>query len=32
MVTYIEALSAPMKNTGAIRLYVQDGFDGMRKA
>ena len=32
MVTYIEALSAPMKNTGAIRLYGQDGFDGMRKA
>jgi methionyl aminopeptidase len=32
MVTYIEALSAPMKNTGAIRLYGPEAFDGMRKA
>lgn len=32
MVTYIEALSAPMKNTGAIRLYDADAFEGMRKA
>jgi methionyl aminopeptidase len=32
MVTYIEALSAPMKNTGAIRLYGPAAFDGMRKA
>jgi methionyl aminopeptidase len=32
MVTYIEALSAPMKNTGAIRLYGPDAFEGMRKA
>ena len=32
MVTYIEALSAPMKNTGAIRLYGADAFEGMRKA
>jgi methionyl aminopeptidase len=32
MVTYIEALSAPMKNTGAIRLYDDDAFEGMRKA
>ena len=33
MVNYIEAVSAPSKNTGAIRLYdtAQD-FDGMRKA
>jgi methionyl aminopeptidase len=32
MVTYIEALSAPMKNTGAIRLYGADAFEGMHKA
>ncbi|CAN7331103.1 type I methionyl aminopeptidase [Rhizobium sp. LjRoot254] len=32
MVTYIEALAAPMKNTGAIRLYGPDAFEGMRKA
>ena len=32
MVTYIEALSAPMKNTGAIRLYGADAFEGMRRA
>jgi methionyl aminopeptidase len=32
MVTYIEALSAPLKNTGAIRLYGPDAFEGMRKA
>ena len=32
MVTYIEALSAPMMNTGAIRLYGPDAFEGMRKA
>ena len=32
MVTYIEALSAPMKNTGSIRLYGPDAFEGMRKA
>ena len=32
MVTYIEATSAPMKNTGVIRLYGSDAFDGMRKA
>jgi methionyl aminopeptidase len=32
MVTYIEALSAPMKNTGAIRLYGPEAFEGMRKA
>ncbi|UVC11893.1 type I methionyl aminopeptidase [Rhizobium sp. TH2] len=32
MVTYIEALAAPMKNTGAIRLYGPDAFQGMRKA
>jgi methionyl aminopeptidase len=32
MVTYIEAYSAPMKNTGVIRLYGPEAFDGMRKA
>jgi methionyl aminopeptidase len=32
MVTYIEALAAPMKNTGAIRLYGPDAFEGMRRA
>jgi len=32
MVTYIEAFSAPMKNTGVIRLYGPDAFEGMRKA
>ena len=32
MVTYIEANSAPMKNTGVIRLYGPDAFEGMRKA
>jgi len=32
MVTYIDATSAPMKNTGQIRLYGPEGFDGMRKA
>ncbi|WP_422370217.1 type I methionyl aminopeptidase [Hoeflea sp.] len=32
MVTYIEADSAPMKNTGQIRLYGPEDFKGMRKA
>jgi methionyl aminopeptidase len=32
MVTYIEALAAPMKNTGAIRIYGPDAFEGMRRA
>ena len=32
MVTYIEATSAPLKNTGAIRIYGPDAFEGMRKA
>jgi len=32
MVNYIEASSAPSKNTGAIRLYGADAFEGMRKA
>ncbi|EJT05704.1 type I methionyl aminopeptidase [Rhizobium sp. CCGE 510] len=32
MVNYIEASSAPSKNTGAIRLYDAQAFEGMRKA
>ncbi|MFT4184355.1 MAG: type I methionyl aminopeptidase [Rhizobium sp.] len=32
MVNYIEAATAPAKNTGAIRLYGPDAFAGMRKA
>lgn len=32
MVTYIEANSAPLKNTGVIRLYGSEAFEGMRKA
>eukprot|EP01035_Chromulina_nebulosa_P015522 gene15522-20570_t len=32
MVTYIEAFSAPMKNTGVIRIYGPEAFEGMRKA
>ena len=32
MVTYIDAASAPLKNTGVIRLYTAEDFDAMRKA
>lgn len=32
MVTYIDAATAPLKNTGAIRLYGADDFEGMRRA
>lgn len=32
MVTYIDAASAPLKNTGVIRLYTAEDFTGMRKA
>jgi methionyl aminopeptidase len=32
MVTYLEAELAPVKNTGQIRLYGEEGFEGMRKA
>jgi len=32
MVNYIDAVSAPLKNTGAIRLYSAEDFAGMRKA
>jgi len=32
MVTYLDAATAPLRNTGQIRLYGEDGFEGMRKA
>ncbi len=32
MVTYIDAATAPLKNTGAIRLYGAEAFEGLRKA
>jgi methionyl aminopeptidase len=32
MVNYIEAAGAPLKNTGAIRLYGPEAFEGMRAA
>lgn len=32
MVHYIDAATAPLKNTGQIRLYGPEGFEGMRKA
>jgi methionyl aminopeptidase len=32
MVSYIDAALAPMKNNGQIRLYGEEGFEGMRKA
>lgn len=32
MVTYQEAATAPLKNTGQIRLYTREDFEGMRKA
>ncbi|ACI54803.1 methionine aminopeptidase, type I [Rhizobium leguminosarum bv. trifolii WSM2304] len=32
MVNYIEASSAPSKNTGAIRLYDAQAYEGMRRA
>ncbi|MGO7420754.1 type I methionyl aminopeptidase [Rhizobium ruizarguesonis] len=32
MVNYIEASTAPPKNTGAIRLYDAEAFEGMRRA
>ena len=31
-VTYLEAASAPYKNTGAIRLYTPDDFAGIKRA
>ena len=32
MVTYLEAKSAAMKNTGQIKLYDREAFEGMRRA
>lgn len=32
MINYIPATDGPMRNTGDIRLYREDGFEGMRKA
>ncbi|WP_453602287.1 type I methionyl aminopeptidase, partial [Streptomyces sp. NPDC055722] len=32
MVTYLDAHSAPLKNTGQIRLHGPEGFEAMRKA
>jgi methionyl aminopeptidase len=32
MVTYVEADVAPSRNTGQIRLYGEEAFEGMRKA
>lgn len=32
MTAYIEAAQAPLKNTGAIKIYNEDDFAGMRKA
>ena len=32
MVTYIDAATAPLKNTGQIRLYGPDDFAGMHRA
>ncbi|WP_068085520.1 type I methionyl aminopeptidase [Polycladidibacter stylochi] len=32
MVSYIEADSAPLKNTGQIKIYGPEHFEGMRKA
>lgn len=29
--TYIDALTAPVRNTGQIKLYGPEGFEGMRK-
>ena len=32
MSSYIAASEAPLKNTGSIKLYDEDGFEGMRRA
>jgi methionyl aminopeptidase len=32
MVTYVDAATAPLKNTGAIRLYGAEAFEGLRRA
>ncbi len=32
MTSYLDAATAPLRNTGQIRLYSEDGFAGMRRA
>ena len=32
MVTYVDAATAPLKNTGHVRLYGRDAFAGMHRA
>ncbi|KZL21269.1 Methionine aminopeptidase [Pseudovibrio axinellae] len=32
MVEYVDAAKAPLKNTGQIKIYSQEDFEGMRKA
>lgn len=32
MVNYLDAATAPLKNTGQIKLHGEEGFEGMRKA
>ena len=32
MHAYIDALEAPLKNTGAIKIYNEEAFEGMRRA
>jgi methionyl aminopeptidase len=32
MVGYVEAIAAPLRNTGQIKLHGPEGFEGMRKA
>jgi methionyl aminopeptidase len=32
MIQYLDDATAPLKNTGNIRLYGEDGFEGMRRA
>ncbi len=32
MVGYVDAIAAPLRNTGQVKLHGREGFDGMRKA
>ncbi|QUS54662.1 type I methionyl aminopeptidase [Pseudovibrio brasiliensis] len=32
MIEYVDAANAPLKNTGQIKIYSQEDFEGMRKA
>lgn len=32
MIEYVDAANAPIKNTGQIKIYSQEDFEGMRKA